>query len=101
MHAIRATWKDGRIVPLDPIDWPDGTQLFIEPHISNEPPLGLREDQWRDDPQSIAEWNAWVDTIEPLEYTKDEIRAHEEFEAKMREFNIEAVRREMNRKDDG
>jgi len=31
MRAIHAIWKDGQIVPTQPVDWPDGTALTVEP----------------------------------------------------------------------
>jgi hypothetical protein len=31
MNAIKATWRDGQIVPQGPVDWPDGTELRVEP----------------------------------------------------------------------
>ena len=30
MHAIKATWTKGNIVPAEPVDWPEGTQLRVE-----------------------------------------------------------------------
>ena len=31
MNAIRATWTNGQIVPSEPVDWPEGCTLFVEP----------------------------------------------------------------------
>jgi hypothetical protein len=58
--------------------------------------IGLTEAEWRDDPEAIAEWSAWLKTIEPLEYTDEERASIEQFEREFRKFNIEAVRRQMN-----
>ncbi len=65
MNAIKAVWTNGRILPSEPVDWPEGSELLVEP-VAHPEKLGLDESEWRDDPQSIADWIAWVDTIEPL-----------------------------------
>jgi hypothetical protein len=73
MNAVKATWTNGKIVPAEPVDWPEGSELLVEP-VSARETIGLDESRWRDDPQSIAAWIAWVDTIEPL-LLSDEERA--------------------------
>jgi hypothetical protein len=30
MNAIKAIWTNGNIVPAEPVDWPEGTQLLVE-----------------------------------------------------------------------
>ena len=34
MHAIKAIWKDGQILPSEPVDWPEGSELIVEPYPS-------------------------------------------------------------------
>jgi hypothetical protein len=34
--------------------------------------IGLDESEWRDDPASLADWEAWVKAIQPLELTQEE-----------------------------
>ena len=29
--TIHAVWKSGQIVPVQPVDWPEGTALAVEP----------------------------------------------------------------------
>ena len=67
MHAIKATWTNGQIVPAEPIDWPEGMELLVEP-VSKPEKIGLDESEWHDNPQALADWEAWINTIEPLEY---------------------------------
>ena len=44
----------------------------------------------------FAEWEAWIKTIEPLEYTAEERGgASERYRKESRRFNIEAVRKQM------
>ena len=50
MQAIKAIWKNGRIEPAEPIDWPDGTQLLLEPVV-----LGEEDRKQGDDPESLAQ----------------------------------------------
>ena len=94
MNAIKATWTNGQIVPSEAVDWPDGSELLVEPVPSSEK-IGMDESEWRDDAKSIADWIAWVDTIEPLALTDAERTEMERYRAEHRQFNIEAVRKQM------
>lgn len=98
MNAIKATWKGGKIVPSEPVDWPEGCEVVVEPLPVTTFKIGLEESEWRDDPASRADWDTWIQTIEPLEFTPDEAAAFTQFDAKMRQYNIEAVRRQMEEK---
>jgi hypothetical protein len=94
MNAIRAKWTKGQIVPAEPVDWPEGMELLVEPMPESDK-IGLDESEWRDDPQSIADRCAWVDSIEPLILTDEERADMERYRAEHRRFNIEAVRKQM------
>ena len=94
MNAIKATWINGQILPAEPVDWPEGSELLVEPLASPEK-IGLDEAEWRDDAQSIADWVAWVDTIEPLLLSDEERAEMERYRAEQRRFNVEAVRQQM------
>ncbi len=95
MTAIKSVVKNGRIDQAAPADWPEGCQVLIEPLPHSADKIGLDESEWRDDPEALADWEAWIKTFEPLEYTPDEDAAFARFEADMRRWNIEAVRRQM------
>jgi hypothetical protein len=95
MHAIRATWTNGRIVPAEPVDWPEGSELLVEPVPRGEK-IGLSEDDWRDDPESIAAWVTAVEKLEPMIWEEGEREAYESYRKACREFNIEAVRKQMD-----
>ena len=71
VEEIRATWENGQIVPSEPVNWPEGIALLVEPLATAEK-IGLDESEWRDDAASIAAWVAWVDTIEPLVLSDEE-----------------------------
>jgi hypothetical protein len=94
MHAIKATWINGKIVPAEPVDWPEGSELRVEP-LPLADKIGLDEDEWRDDAQSIADWNAWVDTIQPLILSDEERAEMDRYREEQRRFNIDAVRQQM------
>lgn len=94
MHPIKAVWTNGQIVPASPVDWPEGSELRVEV-VEQRPAIGLTEEQWRDDPQSIAAWVAAVEAIEPPTWAAGEQEEYERWRAEHRRFNVEAVRRQM------
>ena len=96
MNAVKAVWKDGKIVPDGPVDWPEGCKVLVEPVSNALGMVGIEEAEWRDDPDSIADWESWIATVQPLEYSPDEESAIARFNEKMRCYNIEAVRRQMD-----
>ncbi len=67
MNAIKATVMQGGLELKVPLDWPDGTEVLIEPTTAPLEKIGIDESQWRDDPESLADLEAWIKTIEPLE----------------------------------
>jgi hypothetical protein len=72
MHAIRAIWVNGRILPSEPVDWPEGSELLVEPLAPPAEKIGMSEAEWRDDPDSIAAWIQAVESLEPLIWEKGE-----------------------------
>jgi hypothetical protein len=94
MKAIKAKWTNGEIVPAEPVDWPDGTDLLVEPEPASKK-IGLDESKWRDSPEALGDWEAWIKTIEPLEYTEEEREEFERCREEFRRYNIEAVRKQM------
>ena len=100
MHAIKAVWKNGRILPSEPVDWPEGSELFVAPIMPNDERVGLTEEEWRDDPESIAAWEAGVRSIEPPEYSDEERAEIVRYREECRRYNLEAVRRQMEAGDE-
>ena len=94
MNAVRAIWTNGRILPSEPVDWPDGIQLLVEPVSAGEK-IGLDESDWRDDPGSITDWIVAVEKIEPLVWEPGEEEKFLRYREQCRQFNIQAVRRQM------
>jgi hypothetical protein len=95
MSAVRATWVNGQILPIGPVDWPEGSELVVQPVVKPFEKLGMDESEWRDDPKAIADWIAWLKTIEPLEYTEEERAEMEKYDEEFRQFNLQAVRQQM------
>lgn len=52
-------------MPAEPVDWPEGSELLVTA-INGAQKIGMDEDEWRDDPASIAAWIAQVESIKPL-----------------------------------
>ena len=101
MNAIRAKWTKGQIVPEETVDWPEGSELLVEPVPPGVEKIGMTEDEWRDDPESIAAWVAAVEKIEPMICAPGERDEYERYREKHRQFNIEAVRKQMEEMSDG
>jgi hypothetical protein len=95
MNAIKGTVKNGKIVLDAPPDWTEGCPVIVEPVSAPGEKIGLDEFEWRDDPAALADWEAWIKTIEPIELSPDEQAANARFEEEFRRFNIEAVRKQM------
>lgn len=64
MTEIAATVRGGVIVPNEPIDWPDGTEVRV---ASVEP-----DDDQPDSPEEIARWLAEFRSIPPIQMTAEE-----------------------------
>jgi hypothetical protein len=71
MNGINATYRNGQIVLDEPVDWPEGKRLRVEP-VTEEETVGIREEDWPTDPEGIARHLALMDRIEPLEMTPEE-----------------------------
>jgi hypothetical protein len=101
MDAIRATVSSGRPELDAPPDWPEGTEVLIEPMRGRGEKIGIDESEWSDESGSFADWEAWIKTIEPLEFTPEESKGVAEFDDRMRRYNLDAVRREMQQETQG
>jgi len=88
--------RNRRIDVGAPDELPDGSEVLVE--LTPVPPerIGIAESEWRDDPEARADWDAWINTIEPVELTPEELAANRQFEEAFRRFNIAAVQRQMD-----
>ena len=69
MAVLKAIVKDGKIELQAPGDWPEGTEVHIEPAPAS---VGIRDEDWPDTPEGIARLLASMDRIEPLDMTAEE-----------------------------
>ncbi len=72
MNPIKATWTNGKIMPADPVDWPEGSELIVEP-VAMPGKIGLDESEWRDDAEALADWEAKMPTIETTSLSDAEL----------------------------
>ena len=80
-----------------PVDWPEGYEVVVEPLPAPASSMGVDESQWRDDPASRADWDEWIRAIEPFDFTPEDEAEFDQFATQMRQYNVEAVRRQMER----
>ena len=85
MDAIKAIVKDRRIALDVPDDWPEGTEVIVEPLTQS---IGLREEDWPATPEAIADWMAWYESLEPLVFTPDEENELAAWRQKVKEYTI-------------
>jgi hypothetical protein len=87
--------KSGRLELDAPPDWPEGTEVLIESVNRRCEKIGIDESEWSDDPTSLADWEAWIQSIERLEFTRHESERMADYVNQMRQYNVDAVRRQM------
>ena len=89
MTGIRTIIHDRRIDVPAPDDLPDGTEVEVR-LVSIREKIGLDESQWGDDPEALADWTAWLETIEPIPFSEPDA-----FDELFRRHNVEALRKQM------
>lgn len=72
MNAIKATVKNGQVLAAVPADWPEGSEVVIEPLASGTDYGGMRDEDWPTTPEGIAALLKRWDALEPLEMTPEE-----------------------------
>lgn len=90
MTTFNAIVRNRRIEIAAPNDLPDGSEVRVELSMPVGR-LGISESEWCDGPDAIAEWSAWLKTIEPIEFADGD-----KFEDEFRRANVEAVRVQMS-----
>jgi hypothetical protein len=96
MTALKGTYRNGQILLSEPANWPEGTEVIVEP-IGRCSGPGLRDEDWPTDPEGLARLLARMDQTEPLEMTPQEEAAWETERKMQREYDLahweERVRR--------
>ena len=68
MNLIKTTVRNRRIDLPAPSELADGAEVLVKvTPIPNEK-IGIDESEWRDDPEALADWEAWLKTIEPIDW---------------------------------
>jgi hypothetical protein len=87
MRTIKGTVRNGQIIPDQPVGWPDGCRVLIEPAPAEET-FGIPEEDRSDSPDAVAEWLQWYESLEPLEMTAEEEAAWQTWRQRMKEHSI-------------
>ena len=80
MTSIAATVRGGMIVPSEPFDWPDGTEVEVS--------AVERDDETPDSPEEIARWLAAFAAIPTPVMTEEEWAAWERRRRDDREWEL-------------
>ena len=75
-------------MPAVPVDWPEGCRLTIEPEIVGPNSIGVSDEDWSNSPEAVADWLAWYDSLEPLEFTSEERTDLAAWRQKVKEYTI-------------
>ncbi|HVS37245.1 MAG TPA: hypothetical protein VMS17_16910 [Gemmataceae bacterium] len=94
MSTVKATWKNGQVLLDGPADWPDGRRLVVTEEKAAEVEF-LTEDDQADDPESVERWIEELRALPVPTMTPEQEAELLAWRAKAREFNLEAVRRQM------
>lgn len=94
MSAVKATWKNGQIVFDGPVSWREGSRLVVREEGSAEIEFMTEEEQG-DDPESIRRWIDELRAIPALPMAPEQEAELLAWRQKVKEFNVEAVRRQM------
>src|SRR5437660_1151192 len=95
MNTAKTTVRNRRIELNAPDEIPDGTEVLVEvtPVIGDK--IGIDESEWRDDDEALADWDAWIKRVEPVELSAEEQERNDRFNEETRRFNLDAVRKQM------
>jgi hypothetical protein len=94
MNTVKATFLKGQIVPDGPVSWQEGCRLVVRPEVPDEIEF-LTEAEQSDDPDELRRWIEELRACPPLPMTADQEAEMVAWRQKVKEFNLEAVRRQM------
>ena len=94
MSTVKATWKNGQVQLDQPVDWPEGRRLVVAAD-SGEDIDFMTEEEQSDDPEAIERWIAELRALPAPTMTPEEEADLMAWRKKVKEFNLEAMRRQM------
>jgi predicted DNA-binding antitoxin AbrB/MazE fold protein len=92
---VFGTYENGSVKLDAPVDWSEGSRVVVQPTEPEGERIGMREEDWPTDPEGIANLLARMDALEPLELTADDEAGIAAARKAVRDYTIEAVRRQM------
>lgn len=72
MTSIRTTIQNRRIEIPAPDEFPDGTEVVVQLQPVGDQ-TGMKESDWEESPEAITDWLAWLDSLEPLVFSDQEL----------------------------
>ncbi len=96
MTMITGIWKKGQIVLRETANWPEDTEVLIQPLVRGKS-VGMREEDWPDTPEAIAAWLRWYESLEPLEFTPEEEADIAAWRRTVKEYTIANVNKGIER----
>jgi hypothetical protein len=94
VSTIRATWRNGQIIPDVPVDWPEGCRLIVERASAGDGDAA--QEDWHNTPEAIAEWLTWYDSLEPLVFTPEEEADIAAWRQKIKEHTTATMHRSID-----
>ena len=95
MSTIKATWKSGQVRLDSPANWPEGLRLIVSDDRLADVDF-LTEDEQSNDPEAIERWIKELDVLPALVMTPAEEADLAAWRNKVKEFNLEAIRRQLS-----
>jgi hypothetical protein len=92
MDTITGTLKNGHIVPDQPINWPEGSRVRIQPLSASPDSNDTFEDE--ESPEVIARWIAEFDAIPPWEMTPAEEARWQADRQAVKEYTVGKMKRQ-------
>lgn len=87
MNEITGTVKNGLVVLDDASGFVDGSRVVVL-SVDSATGIGLRESEWEDTPQAIADWIAWYDSLEPIETVESDEQAIAAFRQQQKQVGV-------------
>ncbi|MBW3597523.1 MAG: hypothetical protein KY475_09645 [Planctomycetes bacterium] len=91
---IHATWQNGRVVLDEPVDWPEGARLVVQPELTQDDWIQKAIAQEINTPEAIEAWLKWYDSLEPLIVMPEEEADLAAWREKVKQYTIAHMDRE-------
>lgn len=89
MAAATGTYRKGKIILDEPVDWPEGTEVEV---IPGRQKIGLTEAEWPTTAEGIAALRKAIAEIEPLEITPEEEAEFQAWREEVKQYTLKKMR---------